>query len=440
MLIEIKPVTRIEGHLHAYIEIGRDDVRVQLRAGGFRGFERILIGRPIEEAPHIAPRICGVCPVAHHLASAKAVDALLGVDIPRAARIVREIMGLGGVAQSHLLHLGFLIYPDIEYGRGSDAYSALLFKKLVTLRRRAVRIVDVSGGRHVHPFNAVPGGVLKLFSREDIEVLKTEVEYGLKLLGEVYGDIVERVEKFIEDNADAMPCRGVPMAALAGNGKGIEMYDGVVKVVMDNTNLLFRPNEYMKYVVEESIDYSYSKRVYIDVDGVRKIFRVGPLPRLLTSQEMPYDASRKFYRDFELLNSRWPLHPLVYNLARIVEIAYCFERIAELLNELQNVQALPRTKVELKEGEGIGIVEAPRGLLIHHYKCNGNGVITYANIITPTTVNIPVMEYDIREMVKLLIDRHVDDAENIKRRILYLVRSYDPCVSCATHTIHIAKR
>ncbi|MEM2388985.1 MAG: nickel-dependent hydrogenase large subunit, partial [Ignisphaera sp.] len=315
-----------------------------------------------------------------------------------------------------------------------------LFKKLVTLRRRAVRIVDVSGGRHVHPFNAVPGGVLKLFSREDIEVLKTEVEYGLKLLGEVYGDIVERVEKFIEDNADAMPCRGVPMAALAGNGKGIEMYDGVVKVVMDNTNLLFRPNEYMKYVVEESIDYSYSKRVYIDVDGVRKIFRVGPLPRLLTSQEMPYDASRKFYRDFELLNSRWPLHPLVYNLARIVEIAYCFERIAELLNELQNVQALPRTKVELKEGEGIGIVEAPRGLLIHHYKCNGNGVITYANIITPTTVNIPVMEYDIREMVKLLIDRHVDDAENIKRRILYLVRSYDPCVSCATHTIHIAKR
>ncbi|MCS7110951.1 MAG: Ni/Fe hydrogenase subunit alpha [Ignisphaera sp.] len=439
MMIEIKPVTRVEGHLYVKIVVRDGDVDVELRAGGFRGFEKILVGRPIEEAPNIAPRICGVCPVAHHLASVKAVDAALGVEPPRASRIVREIMGLGGIAQSHLLHLGFLLYPDIESGvEDRGLYSTQIFKMLMTLRRCAARIVDVSGGRYVHPFNAVPGGVLRLPSRDDVHVLKSEAESGIRILAEVYGEIMERIESFIEGNSAEIAYIRTPIVVLTGS-EGMEFYDSTVKIVDDNhTKLSFDPQRYTDFVVEEPIEYSYSKRVYIAVNGVRKVFRVGPLPRLTASLEIPYEVTRRLYRESESLIRRWPQHPLLYNLARVIEISYCFEKIAALLDELSTVPSIPRVKITLKGGRGIGIVEAPRGLLIHHYECSENGLITHANLVIPTAMNIPSMERDIRETVRLLTDRHTDDVEYVKRKVMYLVRSYDPCISCATHTIHIS--
>ncbi len=438
MLVEIKPVTRIEGHLYAYIDIGEGGARVQLRAEGFRGFEKILIGRPIEEAPNIVPRICGVCPVAHHLASVKAVEAALGVEIPRASRMVREVMGLGGVAQSHLLQLGFLLYPDIEHGEEvRNIYSTQLFKMFIVLRKCVLRIVDISGGRHVHPFNAVPGGVLKLPLREDIDVMRTEAKNGLKILSELYGELRERIESFIESNTDVV-YRRKSMAVLVGS-KEIEFYDGMVKIIDDNNaELLFQPSRYMEFIVEEPIEYSYSKNVYITINGAKKIFRVGPLSRLTTLREIQHGVSGEFYKDFKAVLSKWPQHPLLYNLARLIEVAYCLEKIIEVLDELQNTPATPRAKTMVEEGEGIGIVEAPRGLLIHHYRCSGDGLITYANIITPTTMNIAAMEQDIKELVETLIERQLNNVEYIKKRVLYLIRSYDPCISCSTHTIHIS--
>lgn len=439
-MIEIKPATRVEGHLHIEIEARDGDVDVRLRAGGFRGFEKILIGRPVEEAPNIAPRICGMCSVAHHLASVKAVDAALGVEPSRASKIVREIMGLGGVAQSHLVHLGFLLYPDIAgvEGRGTHS-STQLFKMLMVLQRCATRIIDVAGGRHVHPFNAVPGGVLKLPLRDDVSVLRSEVESGMRILAEVYDSILERLESFIESNSTEIACVKTLTATLTGGG-GIEFYDGVVGIADENhIKLSFDADRYTDFIVEEPVDYSYSKKVYISIDGAKRMFRVGPLPRLTTSSEIPYEFSRKMYRDSESLIRRWPQHPLLYNIARVIEISYCFEKIAALLDELSTAPPIPRVKTTLKEGRGVGIVEAPRGLVIHHYECNESGLITYANIVIPTSMNIPVMEYDIRETAKILIDRYTDDVEYIKRKVMHLVRSYDPCISCSTHSIHITK-
>lgn len=442
MRVEIKPVTRVEGHLHVYIEIVGGDVEVELRAGGFRGFEKILVGRPIEEAPHIVSRICGVCPVAHHLASVKAIDSLLGIEIPKASKIIREIMGLGGVIQSHLLHLGFLMLPDIGSSQGmEDVYNTYIFRTLIASRSRAVHIVNISGGRHVHPFNAVPGGVIKLPSDQDLGVIESKARDGVKLLSELYGELSERVVRFVEDNAKEIAYRKSAVAALKGDTEGVEFYDGWIRVLdSDGGERVFQPREYTRFVVEEPVPYSYVKRPYIAVDGSRELFRVGPLPRLLLSSNIQYDVSKELYRDFETMNRKWPSHPLLYNLARLIESVYCFERIVDLVDELRNTPMIPRAKTVLREGDGVGVVEAPRGLLIHHYRCDKNGIITYANLIIPTAMNIPVMEHDIRETMKLLIDRYSVDSEYIKRKILNLVRSYDPCISCATHSIYIVKR
>lgn len=440
--IKIKPVTRIEGHLQVDIEISGNDVNVRLRAGEFRGFERILVGRPVEEVVNIVPRVCGVCSVAHHLASVKAVEAALGIEPPQVAEITRKIMGLGGVAQSHLLHMGFLMLPDVIKVHGAgDVYTTRLFKSISVLYSIALKITSISGGRHVHPFNAVPGGVLRALSREDVESIRKEAEVGLKTLSELSGEIINLLGKFIEDNAIDISQGKTSLIALVNGEKDPMFYEGAVKVVRsDGYEELVSPSEYSKLVREEPVEYSYSKRVYLDVGGSRDVIRVGPLPRLLVAPYEQRDLGKDLYKYFDVVNRKWPNHVLVYNLARLVEVAYCFEKILALLDELRVVGGEPRSQVALKEGEGVGVVEAPRGLLIHHYKCNSNGIVTYANIITPTTINIAAIEQDVKETVKSLIAKSLDDPEYVKTKVLYLVRSYDPCISCATHSIRVIKK
>jgi F420-non-reducing hydrogenase large subunit len=446
MEIEVKPVTRIEGHLDIYVKIGDEDIDVQIKAGGFRGFEKILIGRPIEETPLIVSRVCGVCPIAHYLASIKAVETILGIKCPEASNTLREILELGGVIQSHLLHLGFLLFPDIanQNEETSNIYNTSLFKTLIKIRSKAIRIVEISGGRHIHPFNIVPGGVLRFPSRDDLDVIEIEAKEALKYLSGLYTKLSENIKRFIENNSNGIVYEKTAVAALSSSTNGIAFYDGMIKV-LDNNNseLLFQPDDYIKFIAEEPVRYSYAKKPYIVINGIKKPFRVGSLPRLLLSSDIPYDISKDLYRDFKSINREWSLNPLLYNLARLIETIYCFEKIADLVDKIRRLPSTPRTKVGLREGEGVGIVEAPRGLLIHHLKCDRNGIVTYANLIIPTAINIPIMEYDIKKIVRYFIDKHYtkEDIEynEVKKRILSLVRSYDPCVSCATHNIHVIK-
>lgn len=434
--IIIKPVTRVEGHLDIYIDIGEDDVIVQLKAKGFRGFEKILIGRPIEEVPLIVSRICGFCSAAHNVASVKAIESILGVIAPETAEIVRKIIVLSSVIQSHLLHLGFLLYPDV--GNTKDLHgieTPTIYKVIADLYKSASRIVEITGGRDIHPFNVTLGGIWRIPSKEDVSIIYDEATKGLNLLNKVWDNIFKHVNKFITSVVDEIGY--VPSTLISLSGKEVEFYDGLIKVVHgDGNELRFHPKEYTKFIAEEATSYSYAKKSFITIGGVKRVYRVGPLPRLLIA-DMNYEVSRRFYYEFRSVAENYIQHPILYNLARLVEIAYCFEKILALVDELIRSPTVARSRIEPNEGEGVGVIEAPRGLLIHHYRCDERGIITYANIITPTAMNMPAMEIDTKETVKILVGRGVKDYDYIKKRVLYLVRSYDPCISCATHNITI---
>lgn len=439
MLIEIKPVTRIEGHLYVYIEV-KDSIEVQLRATGFRGFERILIGRAAEEAPFIASRICGICSVAHHLASVKAIENAFGVEVPEYVKITREIMGLSGVVQSHLLHIAFLLYPDIELNRNTkDILTSELRKTLISIYRYATHITEIIGGRHIHPINIIPGGLARHISMDDINIIEDRIRIAITLFEKICDQLLDRMSEFVDILVHETSHKATAFATLTDNDNEATFYDGDISVVYGNElKLRINPNEYTKYIVEDVASYSYSKRPYVILNGSKNIFKVGPLPRSAMITNIPFEISKKLYLKLKSLIEKYGMHPALYNIARLIETIYCFEKILSLISILRRLPVKPRTRIDVRDGEGIGVIEAPRGLLIHHYKIDKNGLITYANIITPTAINIPAIEVDIKETVRRLIDSS-NEVGYVKKIILYLIRSYDPCISCSTHSINIIR-
>jgi len=435
-------VTRIEGH--ATITVVIDDKTkeiksVNLHITEFRGFEQFMVGRHINDAPIISTRICGVCPTAHHMCASKATDMYYRAEIPEPARKLRQLLNLGGMAESHALHFFVLGAPDLVFGIDApmEKRNILaikkehpdLFKKGFLLVKTGLSIIETVGGRKIHPICSVPGGVIKPLSASERENLLNAVKESIPVAEEVVDFTIELMEK-IDLSFGDLPTNYV---ALTRDGF-VEHYDGRIRVLQkDGKKFEFDDIKYNDYIEETSVDYSYAKYPYLKQLGFPEgLYRVGPMARLVVNDKFDTPKSNEFLKEFKKFFEKHPHVPLLYHLARVIELLYCLEKSKELL-ESDDITS-ENTKVKLEKGyagDAIGVVEAPRGLLIHHYKVDDDGIITWANLVVATVQNIPIMDKSLESIAKKYFGKASDDV--LFNAMETLIRAYDPCISCATH-------
>lgn len=445
--IIIPQVSRVEGHGRVTIKLNdKNEVeKSHFHVDEFRGFEKFLEGRLLSEMPVITTRICGICPVSHHLAAAKACDAAFGVEIPPAAKKLRELMHQAQIIHSHALHFFFLAAPDYIMGPSSDPAKRNLFglletdpelgKKAIRLRKVGQNIIERVGGRSIHPVTAIPGGMSKPLSHEDRYTSEKEIDdaielakFGIQVVQDIYGKYADLVP-----NLAAIETNYLGLV----NGDNFELYDGSLRLIDETGGKIneFDPQNYCDHIGEHVEDWSYLKFPYYKNLGPEKgIYRVGPLARLNIAKSMSTPLANKELAAFKKL-SNGPVHQSMYfHYARLIEILYAAERIKELLNDDEIVSKEVRVKVERKEGEGVGVIEAPRGTLIHHYWADFSGKVKKANLVVATVHNNPAINLSVNDVARKYI--HGDEIEEgALNKIEMAIRCYDPCLSCSTHAL-----
>jgi NAD-reducing hydrogenase large subunit len=448
--ITIEPITRIEGH--ARVTINVDDAgqveHAYLHVDQFRGFEKFSQGRMFFEMPSITPRICGICPVSHHLASAKACDMIVGVEPPRPAKLLRELMHMGQFIQSHSMHFFHLASPDLVLGFDADPKirnvvgiieaAPELALKAVKLRKYGQEVISVlSGGRRIHPKFAVPGGVNKALTLKERDALLAPIDEmisymqeGLALAKGWFEANQELVQKFANFRSSYMGLVDPETGAL-------ELYDGPVRLVDRDGNLLeqFAGKDYLNYVREHVEDWSYLKFPYYKKMGWPDgVYRVAPLARLnvadCISTPLAGEECVKFKSMFD-----GPIEPTLFmHYARLIEDIYAAEHARELLEDPDILSTdIMNDSIEIT-GEGVGVIEAPRGTLWHHYWTDENGQITQVNLIVATGNNNWAMSTAVDMVAKAFVDPN-NLTEGMLNRVEAAIRAYDPCLSCSTHAI-----
>ncbi len=446
--VTISPVTRVEGHGKVTILLNdKNEVeKSHFHVFEFRGFEKFCEGRLMSEMPVVTTRICGICPVSHHLAAAKACDDAFGVDIPPAAKQLRELMHMGQIINSHALHFLYMGSPDYIVGPSSNPEKRniigvldkdlILAKKAIRLRQIGQNIVDRVGGRPIHPVTAIPGGMSKSLSHEDryhsLKEIKEAVElvqYGLKTIKNIHEQYRDMIAQLGDIKTNYM--------GLVKNGQ-LELYDGALRIIDEKGKQIneFNPKDYLQYIAEHVENWSYLKFPYYKpLNYPKGIYRVGPLARLNVANGIATPLANKEFQLFRLLGKGQPVHEIVYfHYARLIEILYAVERATELLEDDEIVSREVRVKVDRKEGEGIGVIEAPRGTLIHHYWADRRGKLLKANLIVATVQNNPAIDMSVNQVAKNYI-RDGKITEGALNSVEMAIRSYDPCLSCATHAI-----
>ena len=450
--LTMEPVTRIEGH--AKITVHLDDAgnveETRLHVMEFRGFEKFLQGRPVEELPRIVPRICGICDVQHHLAAAKAVDQIFGFDdneiLPDAYRM-REIMNWGSYMHSHALHFYFLAAPDLIIPNGTrktrNVFQVIkdmpeLALQAINIRRNGLEIVRKIGGRPIHPTSSTPGGISTELDDETQKDLLARAKQNVEL-AQATLDLAIPV---FEENIDLISSLGnfgdTRHCGLVKPDGTWDVYNGNVRIKdKDGSDLLeYRNAEYTDIVAEHVKPYSWLKFPYIKELGYPEgIYRVAPLSRINVCDDMPAEAplAREALKDFRDAFG-YAQAPLLFNYARLIELLASAECAANALEGDLSGQKFP-DELERTEGKGVGIVEAPRGTLIHHYESDDNGLCTKANIVVATIQNNPAMEMGIHQVAKDYIKPGVEVDDKIFNLMEMVIRAYDPCLSCATHSM-----
>ncbi|MFN2291044.1 MAG: Ni/Fe hydrogenase subunit alpha [Anaerolineae bacterium] len=448
--ITIEPVTRIEGH--ARVTIHLDDngqvERTYLHVDEFRGVEKFSEGRPYFEMTQITQRICGICPVSHHLAAAKAADAVAGVKPPRPAALLRELLHMGQVVQSHGMHFFHLAAPDLIFGFDADPAQRNVFGiieanpqlalKAVNLRRYGQQIIERLGGKRVHPNFAVAGGVNAPLSVTDREVMASEretmigyVQEAIAIAKDLLGADPQTTEHFASFPSSYM--------GLVDHEGGLQLYDGQIRVKdADGQQVAqFQPSAYKDYVAEHVEPWSFLKFPYYrDLGWPQGTYRVGPLGRLNVADKIGTPLANDELRLFRRLNGGKPVEgSLYYHYARLIEILYALERIGQLLDDpdilSKDVRTHPPTELV---GHGVGVIEAPRGTLFHEYWTDEDGLLTRVNLIVATGNN----NWAMNTAAGLVAKEYVDGTrmtEGMLNRVEAAIRCYDPCLSCATHAL-----
>jgi F420-non-reducing hydrogenase large subunit len=459
--VTIDPITRLEGHgkIDIFLDEQGNVRRAYLRVPELRGFEKFVQGRPAEDMPQITSRICGVCPTAHHVASAKALDALYQVEPPPAARKIRELVYNTFLFEDHALHFYFLGGPDFLVGPDApkaqrnilgvvEKMGRELGTRVIAIRRAARELISLVGGKAIHPVFGLPGGVAKPLRPEDrvrfIEVADQAVEFALATLGTFHQTVLANPKYVDVITSDPYTHRTYYMG-LVDERNRLSFYDGELRVVAPGGRefLKFPARDYLKHVAEHVEPWSYVKFCYLKDVGWKGfeegpqsgVYAVGPLARLNAADGMPTPKAQEAYEQFyEVLGGKPVHHTLATHGARLVEMLAAAETMRTLARDPDLIRPEVRTIPTAAPLEGIGVVEAPRGTLIHHYQTDSRGLITAANLVVATQNNAARIAMSVDKAAKGVIrNGQVDDG--LLNRIEMALRAYDPCHGCATHAL-----
>ncbi|MEM2642983.1 MAG: Ni/Fe hydrogenase subunit alpha [Candidatus Bathyarchaeia archaeon] len=456
--IIIDPITRLEGHgkIAIFLNDAGEVENAYLQIPELRGFERFCIGRKAEDMPLLTSRICGVCPVAHHMAGTKALDAAFNVEPPSAAKKLRELMYCGYYIYDHTLHFYYLGGPDFVVGPDAPPEKRNILgviekagldvaKEVIKHRAYGQRIVELIGGKATHPVCGLPGGVSKPLSeenRQEIEKMVTSAVDFARFSLKLFHDIVLKNTKYVElVKSDAYTLRTYYMG-LVDEHNEVNLYDGKIRVVDPNGKEFakFEAKDYLEHISERVEPWTYVKQPYLRkvgwkgfVDGPESgIYRVGPLGRLNAADGMATPLAQEEYELMYKTLGGKPVHStLAYHWARLIELLYAAERAVELVKDPEITSTNVRNKPG-KPGEGIGVVEAARGTLIHHYVLDENALIKDVNLIVATVNNAPSINMSVRNAAKGLIHGGKVD-QGLLNMVEMAFRAYDPCFGCATH-------
>ncbi|MBN1680144.1 MAG: Ni/Fe hydrogenase subunit alpha [Anaerolineae bacterium] len=445
--IVIDPITRIEGHSKITIQLD-DNGRVEdarFHVTQYRGFERFCEGRPFYEMPSLMGRICGICTISHELASAKACDEIMAVQIPETADMLRRIVNLASVIQSHALSFFYLSSPDFLLGLESDPATRNIFglaqkhpeiaRDGVRLRRFGQEIIEWMAGKRVHPNWIVPGGVGSPLEPEVRDRI-------LETIPEAYAIVQHSLDWFkrsLENYADEIRTFGnfptLFMGLVSPTG-GLELYDGSVRVVDERGSMLvpgFAPDSYQEYIGEAVEPWTFMKFPYYKPVGYPDgIYRVGPLARLNIIDACGTPQADQEWAEFRQLDRGMNFSSFYFHYARLIECLFAIERLEQHLNDPRILDKRVRAYAGPNSGEGIGITEAPRGTLIHHYRADSQGRITWSNLVVATTHNNLAMNRGVKQVAH----RYVEGdrlTEGMLNRVEAVIRTFDPCLSCSTH-------
>ena len=447
--VVIEPVSRVEGHGKVTLLLDDDNRVKQARFHivEFRGFEKFIQGRPYWEVPVMVQRLCGICPVSHHLAASKAMDMILGATLTPTAEKLRRLMHYGQILQSHALHFFHLSSPDLLFGFGSDvaqrnivgvvaAYPEIA-KKGVLLRKYGQEIIRLTAGKRVHGTGAIPGGVNKNLSRAERNGLLAEIDQiiawssdAVELIKQVYTGQPEFHNGFGSYRSSFMSLVR-PDGALDLYHGGLRARDEAGKTIFDHVDY----SHYWDYLHEEVRSWSYMKFPFIRSLGREEgWYRVGPLARVNNCDFISTplaEAQRKLFKEFD--GGSATQATLAYHWARMIEMLHAAEGIRELLldNDLSGDDLIATGERALR---GVGVIEAPRGTLIHHYRINEDEQIVRANLIVSTTHNNHAMNEAVRKVALQYLDGK-ELTEGLLNHIEVAIRAFDPCLSCATHAL-----
>ncbi|MDX1613040.1 MAG: Ni/Fe hydrogenase subunit alpha [Candidatus Promineifilaceae bacterium] len=460
--ITIDPITRLEGH--GKIEILLDDdgevANTYFQIPELRGFERFCVGRPVEEMPLLTNRICGVCPEAHHMAAAKAADAVYGVDPPSTAKKLRELLYMGFYVTDHTTHFYALGGPDFVMGPDAPVAErnilGVIHKvgmevagKVLTARKYGHTVVEMLGGRKVHPCTSIPGGVTKGLTEKERQKIEEMghwcVEFGQFSL-QLFRDLVLGNQTYVDLILGDIYRDDTHYIGLVDENNHVNFYDGLVSAVDPEGNRLgkYAPHEYTDWIAEKVVPWTYLKFPYLKkvgwkgfVDGKDSgVYAATPLSRLNAADGMATPLAQAEYEQFyETLGGK-PVHQrLATHWARLIELLYAAERLVELATDPEITSKEIHSVPTQTPTEGVGIVEAPRGTLTHHYWTDERGILTRVNLIVGTTNNYAPISMSIKKAAKSLITNGAVVDEGLLNMVEMAFRAYDPCFGCATHSL-----
>ncbi len=459
--ISIDPITRLEGHgrIDIYLNDDGDVENAYMIIPELRGFEKFAEGRPVEEMPRITPRICGVCPEAHMMASAKAADAVYHVDVPPTGKKLRELLYSAFYVADHTVHFYILAAPDFVLGPDAPVAErnilGLIHKvgleiggRVIECRGKAMDIIKILGGKPVHPISALPGGVSKALTEEERDQFEEWahelVDFGQFSL-QLFHDVVLANQDYVDmilSDAYSFP---MYYMGLVDEENKVNFYDGKVRVVDPEGNefVKYSPEQYLDVIAEHVEPWTYLKFPYLKDVGWKGftsgmdsgMYQATPLSRLNAADGMATPKAQAAYDElYNTLGGKPVTNNLAMHWARLVELQYAAERLLELLQDPEitspDVRAIPTETPD----EGIGIVEAPRGTLTHHFITDENGIVQKCNLIVGTTNNYAPISLSIKKAAQAMI-KGGEVREGLLNRVEMAFRSYDPCFGCATHTL-----
>ncbi|MBI5509658.1 MAG: Ni/Fe hydrogenase subunit alpha [Deltaproteobacteria bacterium] len=445
--IIVDPVTRIEGHAKVLLDLD-DGGKVKsagLVVNELRGFERILVGMQAATMPAVTARICGVCPSAHAIAAAKAIDAATHAEVPVAGHLLRELLYMGHVIHSHAVHLFALAGPDLLFGVDSDPAKRnivgiveahpVIAKKALRLRSLGQKINETLGGRGVHPVTVVAGGLSFVPTPERMASVTEMATEALALVQELAPPIIQALLALLEKSPQLAGIKQeTAYLGTVRNGK-LNLYDGTLRLVGADGKILkeFAAAAYAEHLVEHTYDWSYMKPVFAKVDGKEVVYRVGPLARVNLADGMETPLADAALTAFRAQWGRVVHVTALQEHARLIELLYACEK-AVLLAKDPAARGNTLAPVTFTAGRGVAHVEAPRGTLLHDYQVDAAGVVRSANLIVATQHNYAAINRSLTQSAEALGVKGPADG-NLLNGLEYTIRTYDPCLSCATHAV-----